>query len=109
MCSNLVYFECSLIFGLFGTSHVDSKIKHAKVKQTPKIKTPNSTIVNCYENYLKQTKVEVRIADLKRANSAGITVSVSVLFCSVSYGSNSNVDVLFCISLSRICTKLMFS
>jgi hypothetical protein len=35
MCSNLVYFECSLIFGLFGTSHVDSKIKQAKVKQTP--------------------------------------------------------------------------
>jgi hypothetical protein len=61
-----------------------------EVKQTPTIKTPNSTIVNCYEKYLKQTKVEA-IADLKRINSAGITVSISVLFCSVSYGSNSNV------------------
>jgi len=49
MYSNLVYFECSLNFGLFGTSRVNSKIKHAKIKQTPKIKTPKSTIVNCYE------------------------------------------------------------
>jgi cytoplasmic iron level regulating protein YaaA (DUF328/UPF0246 family) len=50
ICSNLAYFECSLIFGLFGISHVNSKIKHAKIKQTPKIKTPKSTIVyNCYE------------------------------------------------------------
>ena len=110
MCSNLVYFECSLIFGLFGISHVNSKIKRAKIKQTPKIKMPKSTMVyNCYEKTIKRTKAEVQIAVLKRVNSAGITVSVSVPFCSVSYGSNSNVDVLFCISLSRICTKLMFS
>jgi hypothetical protein len=33
-----------LNFGLFGASHESAKIKHAKLKQTPKIKTTKSAI-----------------------------------------------------------------
>ena len=38
----LGYFGYSLFWGLFG------KIKHAKIKQTPKIKTPLLTVMNQY-------------------------------------------------------------
>ena len=40
---NWVILDIDFFWGLFG------KIKHAKIKQTPKIKTPKLSIVNCNE------------------------------------------------------------
>jgi len=40
-------------FGLFGASHENAKIKHAKIKQTPKIKIQKSTIVYGDESIYK--------------------------------------------------------
>jgi hypothetical protein len=45
----LDYFGYNFFGGLFG------KIKHAKIRQTPKIKTPKLAIVNCNEPTHKHT------------------------------------------------------
>ena len=69
------YFGSSLIWVYLAPLMKASKLKHAKISQTSKIKTLKSAIVNSNEPIS-----QVQIAIMKRVHNTGIKVFSSVSF-----------------------------